>query len=117
MTRVVAMLLGVALFGPSAVALACGWTCAATHQTSTDTPGCHGHRTDSHGVTIVSAHLCHDVVDATLVQPLPNQQAKAGSAVAARATPLGSGDTTAPSSPTLHAVPPGLAVIPLPLRI
>ena len=74
--RFVALMLAIALTGPSIAALACGWTCGPSPQATTDTggSGCHEHPSQPNGPTMAAGHVCHDLATGpVLVQPSPMQ--------------------------------------------
>jgi hypothetical protein len=109
--RLLAILLTVALTGPSVGALVCELACAAEHARVPAAGSCHEHGTPASSAALAPAHVCHDVSE-------PQPSIAAGSPqldprlVADVASPLGtftstlrSPVVTAPHVAT-HAPPP-----------
>ena len=115
--RVVALLLVIALTGPSAGALICDWACATKHERASSTD-CHGQDGVGSSAAIAPIDSCHELTAAVEGVFAGIFQAELRALAESAATPA----DTAVSSPLLivarssgppHAPPPLL----LPLRI
>ena len=58
--RVAALVLVVALTGPSVGALVCDWACASRHEQSSSS-GCHEHSGSGLEAALASVHRCHEL--------------------------------------------------------
>jgi len=59
--RFLAVLLSVALTGPSVGALVCELACAAAHQQTPGAGGCHEQDATGSSISVAAGHVCHDV--------------------------------------------------------
>lgn len=117
--RLIALLLTIALAGPSVGALVCDWTCAIAHQAAAATEtNCHDTPGAAQTAMFAPAHACHDlpVPDAsvlTCATPLADALAAVDTAThELRVLQLSSFSTRRPDRS--HAPPPAQLV---PLRI
>jgi hypothetical protein len=118
--RFLAILLVVALTGPSAGALVCEFACAAEHSRVPAAGSCHEHDGPASTTTMAAGHECHDVTSpepSTMAVGAPQVDlravAEAGASlamedVAAHAT------VVSPPRASTHTSPPSP---PVPLRI
>ncbi len=63
LVRVAAVLLVLALTGPSVGTVVCDWTCAAQHAQSSSQGSCH--QSERSGAALESAHRCHELAGAS----------------------------------------------------
>jgi len=117
--RLLAILLTVALTGPSVGALVCELACAAEHVRVPAAGSCHDYGTPTSSATLAPAHVCHDVgapqpsIAAGSPQLDPRVAADVASPLMTFTSTVRSHVATAPHVAT-HAPPPKSST---PLRI
>ena len=116
--RLIAVVLTVALAGPSIGSLVCDWTCAAKHRRTEASGSCHQHRTPGPTPRVAAGHLCHELTSApTSILTDARQAGVSAPAIVEVPLPLSvesAGDATHRTREIAHAPPPPLIT---PLRI
>jgi hypothetical protein len=109
--RTAALLLILAMMGPSVGALVCDWTCATKHERTS--AGCHEHAGSESPTAIASVDVCHERV-AALESVTTAQQTEQRAVLLSSAVPV---DTRSSSLPSVirsgSSNAPPLLLIPL----